>query len=120
MENTFVLVDAWPVGNIALRCEASADDEIFGFGISTICGLNMPASLIGLELSLGDNTFESCIFLKVEDLFAGVKIVSQIMIVGIIVWPIVSEACQQSTHPKHGHSARFDDLRNAQLVLGDL
>ena len=119
MENTSELVDARPVRHIALRCEASADDEILRFGSPAICGLNMPASLIGLELSFGDNTLESCIFLKAEDLVAGVEVVPQVVIVGIVVRPIVSETRQQSSHAKTGYSARFDDLRNVQLVLGD-
>ena len=119
MENAFELVDAWPVGHIALCCEASADDEVLRFGVSTICSLDVPASLIGLELSFGDNTLEGCIFLEVEDLVAGVEIVSQVVIVGIVVWPVVSEKCQQSSHQKPGYSARFDNLRNVQLVFGD-
>ena len=119
MENTFELVDAWPVGHIALRCEASADNEVLRFGIAIICSLDVPASLIGLELSFGDNTFESCIFLEVEDLVAGVEIVSQVVIVGIVVWPVVSKTCQQSSHPRPRYNARFDNLGNVQLVLGD-
>ena len=105
MENAFEFVNAWPVGHIALSCEASADDEVLRFGVSTICSLDVPASLIGLELSFGDNTLEGCIFLEVEDLVAGVEIVSQVVIVGIVVWPVVSENCQQSSHTRNPGTA---------------
>ena len=55
MDNAFEIVNSWPVRDISFRSEASTNDKILGLSIPAVGSLNVPASLICVELSFSDN-----------------------------------------------------------------
>ena len=95
MHDTLELLNARPIGNVALRCKTSTDDQILRFGGASVCSVDMPAALIGVELGFGDDTLESGVGFDVQDLVTGVEVIAEIVVVGIIVRPIVSVYRQQ-------------------------
>lgn len=101
MNDAFEFLDTGPVRDVAFGGEAGADDEVLGFGGATVCGLDVPASFLGVELGVNDNTFEGGLTFDVEDSVARVEVIAEIVIVGVVVRPVVS----------------LDDLGNTQLIL---
>lgn len=90
VNNALEFVDAWPIWYIALRSEASADDQILGFCSAAVCSLDIPAPFIGVELRLGNNALESSVALDIQHSVTSIEIVPQVVIVGVIIWPVVS------------------------------
>ena len=76
MYGSFEFVDTGPIRDVSLGRKASADDQIFGFGSTAICCLHVPASFVGLELSVSNNTFESCLTFDIEDFITSIKVIS--------------------------------------------
>jgi hypothetical protein len=72
MDNAFEFVNSRPVRDISFCSEASTDDKIFGLGTPAIGGLDVPASLVCVELTFGDNCAECGAFSDVQDPVASV------------------------------------------------
>lgn len=96
MNDPFELVDPRPIRDVSLGRKADADDQILGFSSPAVRRLDVPTSFVGLELGIDNNTFKSCLALDVEDFIASIEIVSQVVVVRVIVWPIMAGACQLS------------------------
>ena len=94
MKDASELLDAGPIRDVSLSSEAGADDQILGFRSPAISCLDVPASFVSLELSISDDTLEGCLAFDVKNLVAGVEVIPQVMIVRVVVWPVVSGACQ--------------------------
>jgi hypothetical protein len=98
MNNPFELVDPGPIRDVSLGRKTGADDQILGFSSPAVRCLDVPASFVGLELSIDNNTLKSCLAFDVENLVASIEIISQVVVIRVVVWPIVSGACQLSTY----------------------
>jgi hypothetical protein len=72
MNNAFKFVDPRPVRNISFCGEASTDNKILGLSIPAIGSLDVPASLVCVELSFGDDRSESRAFSYVQNPVASV------------------------------------------------
>jgi len=90
MNSAFEFVDSGPIRDVSLGSKAGADDQIFGFSSSAIGCFDVPTSFLSVELSIDNNTLKSGLALDVENPITGVEVVSQVVIVGVVVRPIVS------------------------------
>jgi hypothetical protein len=94
MNNAFEFVDAGPIRDVAFGSKAGTYHQILAFGSPAIRCLDVPTSFFSIKLSTGDNTLKSCLALDVKNSITGIKIISQVMVVRVVVWPIVSTICQ--------------------------
>ena len=94
MENTFEFFDPGPSRDVPFGSKAGTDDEILGLGSPTIGSLDMPTSFVSFELSINNNTLKSRLALDVENPVASIEIISQVVIIWVVIWPIVSGTCQ--------------------------
>ncbi len=101
MNDAFKFVDPRPIRDVSLGSKAGADDQILGFSSPAVRCLNVPTSFFGVELSTYNNTLKSCLALDVKNPIASIEIISQVVVIRVVVWPIMSGACQVSTiqHP---------------------
>ena len=93
MNYALELVDAWPVWDIPLCSESGTDDQIFSFRSPAVRSLDRPSTFVGVELCINDDAFEGGLALDVDDSVAGVKVVAEVMVVWVVVWPVVSIIC---------------------------
>lgn len=112
MNDPFEIVDPGPIRDVSLSRKASADDQVLGFSSSAVRCLYVPASFPGFELGVDNNALESCLAFDVDNLVASIEIVSQVVVIRVVVWPIVSDACQLSIR------AIFDCCTNALMTSG--
>ena len=96
MEDAFELVDTRPVWDISLGSKPSTHHEVLGLSIPTISSLDMPFAFVRLELGFSDHGAERSALSNVEDSIAGVKVISKVVVVWIVVRPIVSEQGQSN------------------------
>ena len=99
MNGAFEFVDSGPIRDVSLGSKAGADDQILGFSSPAVRCLDVPTSFFSFELSIDNNTLKSCLTLDVENPIASIKIISQVVVIRVVVWPIVSGACQLSAYP---------------------
>ena len=99
MNGAFEFVDPGPIRDVSLGSKAGADDQIPGFSSPAVRCLDVPTSFLSFELSIDNNTLKSCLTLDVENPIASIEIISQVVVIRVVVWPIVSGACQLSTYP---------------------
>ena len=96
MKDAFEFVDPGPIRDVALGGKAGADDQILGFGNPAVRRLDVPTSFSSVELSIDNNTLKRRLALDVENLITSIEIISQVVVVRVVVWPIVSGARQLS------------------------
>ena len=94
MHRALETVNARPVGDVTLGRKAGADDQVLRFGCAAVCGLYMPASLVSGELGLSNDALKSGVGFDVENFVAGVEVISEIMVVGVVVGPVVAASRQ--------------------------
>lgn len=99
VNDAFEFVDAGPNWQVSLSSKACADDKILGCSSPAVRCLDLPTSSFSFEFSIDNNTLKSCLALNVENPIAGIEIISQIVVIRVVVWPIVSGASQLSTSP---------------------
>ena len=68
--------------------------QIPRFGSPAVRSLDMPTSFFSIELSACNDTLESCLALDIENTVTSIEVVSQVVIIWVVVWPIVSCICQ--------------------------
>ena len=99
MKDAFEFVDPGPIRDISLGSKAGADNQILCFSSPAVRCLDSPTSFFGVELSIGNNTLKGRLALDVENPVASIEIITQVVVIRVVVWPIVSGACQLSTYP---------------------
>lgn len=67
--------------------EAGSEDEILGFGDTTVCSANMPSTALGIELAAYNNGVERNILLDVKDLVHMIKVSAKISVGRIVARP---------------------------------
>jgi len=83
----FEAVEAFPVGEVALGCEADGIDEDFGGRGAAVFGVNCPALGVLVELCADDAAVEGCVFLDFEDFLDVLEVVPEFLIVGVLLLP---------------------------------
>lgn len=68
--------------------KASSKDEILSLGRATIRSLDVPFPLAYIELGSDHDGVKSAVFLDPNDLVNMIKIVPQVLVVGVIVGPV--------------------------------
>ena len=122
MDYSVELFNARPAGNIALGCKSCAQDQILGLAGAAICGLNVPASLVSVELCLGHDAMEGGVALYIEDFVTVVKVVPELLVARIVVRPVVAVDVSLSfcRVAAQRYDSRAPRLRDRKLILRDL
>lgn len=114
MNDTFEIVYPRPIRDVSLGSKASTDYQILGLSSPAVRCLDVPTPFFSVELSIDNNTLKSRLTLDVENSIACVEVISQVVVIRVVVWPIVTSIRQLSTYPISNRST------NALMTSGIL
>lgn len=70
--------------------ETSSEDHIFSFRCTSVSRVDYPSPVLCIKLGSNDNSVESAVLLYADHFVDVIKVVTKVLIIGVIVWPIPS------------------------------